>query len=75
MGYLRIPGRGWFLLNDGEDMELNGTVPDHVIWPKPGEMPAGKDAQLEKAIEVLLEDVEKWRERPQPALRKASERK
>ncbi|MFC1715981.1 S41 family peptidase, partial [Candidatus Poribacteria bacterium] len=74
MGRLRIPLRGWFLLNDGEDMELNGAVPDHIIWPAPGDMPGGKDTQLEKAIEVLLEDVRKWKERPQPTLRKASER-
>ena len=26
-GFLRMPFRGWFLLNDGADMELNGAVP------------------------------------------------
>ena len=74
LGYLRIPRRGWFLINTGEDMELNGAVPDHILWPEPGQMPHGKDVQLEKAIEVLLEDVKKWKERPRPTLRKASER-
>jgi tricorn protease len=74
VGYIRIPGRGWFVLTDGEDMELNGAVPDHILWPEPGEMPRGKDVQLEKAIEVLLADVKKWKERPMPTLRKASER-
>ncbi len=74
LGFLRIPLRGWFLINDGEDMELNGAVPDHVLWPEPGQMPQGKDIQLEKAIEVLLEDVKKWEEREQPTPRKASER-
>ena len=29
---------------------------------------------INKAIEVLIEDVKKWKERPQPTLRKASER-
>jgi len=70
---VRVPMRGWYLL-DGEDMERNGCVPDHVIWPLPGEMPAGKDRQLEKAVEVLLEDVKAWKARPRPKLRKASER-
>jgi len=72
-GFLRLPFRGWYLLNDGKDMELNGAVPDHVIWPEPGEIPAGKDRQLEKAVEVLQADVKSWQARPQPKLTKASE--
>ncbi|MCP4592229.1 MAG: peptidase S41, partial [bacterium] len=74
VGFLRLPFRGWYILPTGEDMELNGAVPDFVLWPQPGEMPAGKDIQLEKAIEVLLDDVTQWNARPQPPLRKASER-
>jgi tricorn protease len=68
LGFLRTPGRGW------EDMEQNGAVPDHVIWPEPGEMPRGVDRQLAKAVEVLLSDVTEWKARPRPKLRKASER-
>ncbi len=75
IGTIRLPFRGWFLLNDGEDMELNGAMPDVVLWPEPGQMPAGKDAQLAKAIEVLMQDVKEWKEKPRPALRKATERK
>jgi tricorn protease len=75
VGYLRLPFRGWFLASDGQDMELNGAVPDHIVWPQPGDMPAGKDAQLTKAVEVLLADVETWKKRPRPGLKKASERK
>lgn len=56
-GKLRLPIRGWYCLNDGADMELNGAKPDYVIWPFPGDLPKGKDRQLEKAIEVLLEEV------------------
>jgi tricorn protease len=73
-GLLRLPGRGWFLIGDGQDMELNGAVPQHVLWPQPGEMPAGKDRQLDKAVQVLLEDVKKWKATPKPKLIKASER-
>ncbi len=71
VGFLRMPFRGWFLLGDGEDMELNGAVPHHIVWPHPADE---RDAQLDKSIEVLMEDVRTWRERPQPALKKASER-
>ena len=74
VGFLRLPFRGWFVLPTGEDMELNGAVPDVIVWPQPGEMPAGKDTQLEKAVEVLSEDVAAWKARPRPTLRKASER-
>jgi tricorn protease len=74
VGYISVPGRGWFVITTGEDMELNGAVPDHILWPEPGDMPKGKDVQMEKAVEVLLEDVKKWKELPRPTLRKASER-
>ena len=75
LGTLRLPGRGWYVLDTGEDMELNGAVPEHIVWPHPGDVASGKDAQLAKAVEVLQADVKKWSERPQPKLRKATERK
>ncbi len=71
-GYLRLPFRGWFLLN-GKDMELNGAEPHYVVWPLPAELPAGKDRQLQKAISVLQADVKKWQQRPSPKLETASE--
>ncbi len=74
VGFIRLPGRGWHLIGDGEDMELNGAVPHHVVWPEPGQMPRGKDVQIEKAVSVLLADVKAWQERPQPKLRKATDR-
>ena len=73
LGRLRLPFRGWYLL-DGEDMELNGAVPHHIVWPLPGELPAGKDRQIEKAVDVLSEDVAAWQAKPRPKLRKATER-
>jgi tricorn protease len=75
IGRLRMPYRGWFLLGNGEDMELNGAVPDYVIWPQPDEMSQGKDEQLAKAIEVLQSEVEKWSRRPRPTLQWASQRR
>lgn len=74
IGRLRMPFRGWFVLETGQDMELNGAVPHHMLWPQPGEIPAGNDRQLDKAIEVLTQDVQIWREQPRPELHKASSR-
>ncbi|MEQ1853756.1 MAG: S41 family peptidase, partial [Chthoniobacteraceae bacterium] len=74
VGTLRLPFRGWYDITTGEDMELHGAQPDHLVWPKPGEMTRGVDAQLQKAIEVLKEDVAAWKQRPEPKLIKASER-
>jgi tricorn protease len=74
VGFLRLPFRGWYLLETGEDMELNGAVPDVIVWPEPGDLAQGRDRQVEKAVETLLADVKEWKARPQPKLRKASER-
>jgi len=73
-GTIRIPFRGWYLMSDGQDMELNGAIPDFVLWPEPGQIPAGIDLQLNKAISVLRKGVAKTAEQPRPTLIKASER-
>jgi tricorn protease len=75
VGFLRLPFRGWYLVGDGQDMELNGCKPDVELWPMPGEMPAGKDVQLLKAVEVLSKDVADWKNQPRPKLTKATDRK
>ncbi len=54
-------------------MELNGAEPHVTIWPLPGEMPAGKDRQLEKAIALLKADVKKWQQRKRPELTTAAQ--
>lgn len=74
VGTLRLPFRGWYTINDGQDMELHGAVPDVIVWPEPGEMPAGKDRQLEEAVKVLAADVEVEKNKLQPELKKATER-
>ena len=71
VGMLRLPFRGWYGLENGQDMELNGAKPDFIVWPRPGDK---TDRQLDKAVEVLKADVETWKKRPQPKLIKASER-
>lgn len=74
VGYLRQPFRGWYVLPTGQDMELNGAVPHHIVWPTPGEMPAGIDRQLEKAVQVLNKDVRRSKKKPQVELTNASQR-
>ena len=65
LGTLRLPHRGWFL-PDGTDMEMNGAEPDVLIWNEPADAVAGRDPQLDAAIEELKRDVEveKLRVRP-----------
>ena len=57
VGRIRVPFRGWFLINDGQDMERNGCKPHVTVWPAPGELPSGVDKQLAKAVSMLLKDV------------------
>lgn len=74
LGTLRLPFRGWFVKWTGEDMELNGAVPNVIVWPQPTELPTGRDRQLNRAIQVLKKDIEAWKAEPQPALIKATDR-
>ena len=73
VGTLRIPFRGWFRLSDGADMEMNGAKPDFVVWNKPGELPIGKDRQIEKAVQVLKEDISAFQKRKRAQPKRASE--
>ena len=74
VGGIRQPFRGWYVAATGEDMELNGAVPHHEFWPAPGAIPAGVDAQLEKAVEVLEAEVKEAAATPAPPLLKATAR-
>jgi len=70
LGRMRLPGRGWFLPQTGEDMELYGAVPHVIIDVAPDDLPSGKDPQLEKAIEILKQEVkEKGSILPRPNYR------
>ena len=65
LGKLRLPHRGWFLL-DGTDMEEQGVEPDVTVWNTPSDEVNGCDRQLEKAIEMLKEDVELYKKNNPP---------
>ena len=59
-GSVRMPMRGWYLVKDGADMELNGCEPDISLWNDPRwGSPEGEDTQLMKAVDMLQEDVAK----------------
>ncbi len=47
------PGRGWWTIDKGVNMEGNGAVPDYAVEDLPQDTAEGRDRQLEKALEVL----------------------
>lgn len=69
-GVLEIPFRGWFQSSNGNNLDLNGAKPDYPVDMTPADEHSGRDPQLEKAIEVLGELVEKLPEPVAPVYRK-----
>jgi len=57
VGTIRMPHRGWFTLPDGIDMEFKPCIPDYIVRTEPGDIPSGRDPQLEKAVEVLMREI------------------
>jgi tricorn protease len=58
-----LPRIGVFT-SKGINMEKVGVAPDFTVEPLPDELARGIDRQLEKAVEVLEQDVIQWRKRP-----------
>jgi tricorn protease len=54
-GYITAPRGGFFNLDGEWDVENEGIAPDVEVEQLPAEVIAGRDPQLEKAIEVALE--------------------
>ncbi len=53
--FVRLPGRGWYVAGSGINQENNGCVPDViVVQPPEQDFAADADAQLARAVEVLL---------------------
>ena len=55
--YFGIPQIG-YLDNNGEMLENQHLDPDHVVDNDPALEAAGRDQQLEKAVEVLLGEID-----------------
>jgi C-terminal processing protease CtpA/Prc len=58
-GYVRMPFRAWYVKKSGLNMENDApAVPDYLVKNTPGWVARGEDAQLQKAVDVLLEEIE-----------------
>ncbi|MDF1838542.1 MAG: S41 family peptidase [Planctomycetota bacterium] len=57
----RMPMRGWYLIDTGQDMELNGCLPHIPLWNQPD----GPDDQLAQAVSSLAATVQKLAQEPQ----------
>jgi tricorn protease len=58
-GWVRLPGRGWYVAGSGVNMEKQGAQPDVVVWQPPVEdSSATLDTQLETAVRVRLDGIE-----------------
>lgn len=53
VGELQVPFRGWFDATTGRNLDLNGAQPDVPVPFGPDDEDAGRDPQLEAALEVL----------------------
>ena len=58
---IRMPLRGWFTLPDAKDMENNGATPTVRIPQTPEDEALGREPQLDAAIRVTLEELERQR--------------
>lgn len=61
---VRMPGRGWYTLPAGIDMELKGAEPTVRVPVGPGHELAGSRPQLDAAIRATLEGIEADRDNP-----------
>jgi hypothetical protein len=52
-----MPFRGWFVKSSGLNMENGPAVPDVIIENSPDYKAKGKDEQLKKAVELLLQKL------------------
>ncbi len=55
--YIRRPGRGWYAIETGENMDFTPAVPNITVENAPNYNALREDAQLKKAVEVLLEQL------------------
>ncbi len=57
IGKVQVPFRGWFLAENGLNLDLNGAQPDYLVPVSPGDESSARDPQLEKAVEVLSKQL------------------
>ncbi|MBI4750895.1 MAG: PD40 domain-containing protein [Acidobacteria bacterium] len=54
---LRMPFRGWYVVGTNLNQELNGAMPDITVDVMPGDEAAGRDRQIERAVQELMTEV------------------
>jgi len=69
-GYLAVPTFGIFSTEGEWAVEGIGIAPDIEVWDRPELVAQGKDPSLEKAVEVLLKELE---QNPPKKVRKPAE--
>ena len=67
---LRRPRIGFFR-PDGTDMECHGAKPDIEVETTPADIAAGRDPQLEVAIDALAKEAAARKAAPPPSLKYA----
>ncbi len=65
LGMIRRAHYGWYTL-DGTDMELHGAIPDVIVEITPADSAAGRDPQLDAAIDVLHSEVKRYQQEVHP---------
>jgi tricorn protease len=58
VGKLQIPFRGWFHIETGKDLELNGAVPDLIVPIPLSDQVRDQDPQLATAVKFLQKEIE-----------------
>jgi tricorn protease len=66
----RVPRLGVWTVS-GVNLENEGVVPDVVVDLDPDEVARGTDAQLDKAVAVLQQDLEAWKKQARPEVNAA----
>jgi tricorn protease len=56
----RIPRTGVYTTK-GVNMEREGVLPDFLVEPTPDQLAKGIDPQIDKAVEVVMQDVAQWK--------------
>ncbi len=55
---VRMPFRGWFVLESDDNMDFVPAVPDFILDNSPDSKSMGKDEQLKKAVDELLKQLD-----------------
>ncbi len=55
--YIRLPFRAWYVKKTDQNMEHGPAVPDIIVNNEPDSKAEGRDEQLERAVNELLEQI------------------